>query len=472
MKRILILLILLTAGCIFQQPPQFGECSPSDTVLSVGSDEPIEFSCTVTDPDTSYLTYTWYINGSKVSDTSEYRFSMGTGDYTLLLEVSDGKTTISRQWDVTVTGSPNFEKIQDRVERIRGLKFLEPVKRTEIDRTQLRENLFKSLEEDRDAVVSEQKLYVALHVLGPQADLYQLYADLLTVQVASYYDTTDHTFYEVIDPDSPIIYREFIAAHEFIHALQDQYHYLDNEFANDDEELAYLCLVEGDATFHQYTYLEMMTYPERKSLFDYVNTLDIPVVNPFLESMIELRYDLGLQFVTVLSYSGIDSVYLKAPVSTEQVMHPEKYASNEQPVSVTIPFVSGWEKVTENVLGEAVIKTFLKEHIDLEEASRAAEGWGGDAYGYYERGNEHLLILNTFWDTKEDAQEFCEAYYNFTVSWSEKNVKKISENIYETPTGFLATIQREKQVIIVESSSLDVLTSTLSLMGFRVWIIC
>ena len=471
MKRIFVLLLFITIGCISQGPPQFEECSPEETALSVSQGTIVEFSCTASDPDTEeeQLTYTWYVNGEKVSDTSRYDFEMTAGDYTVLVEVSDGRTTISHQWDVTVVESPDLEKIQNMLERIRGLKFLESVSKIEISRDQLREYLIADLDEDLEVVLADQSLLRAFHVLEPEADLYQLYADMLTVQVASYYNIKDHTFYEVVDPYAPLVYREYITVHELIHALQDQHYHLDREYENDDEYLAYMCVIEGDAMYHQFTYLEEMTISERRDLSRYLYALDIPVINPFLENLFMLEYDLGYEFVSqVILYSederSIDQLYEQPPVSTEQIIHLDKYLTYELPVSVDIPSVPGWEKVSENVFGEAVIMIILAEHIDADKAAEAVAGWGGDAYGYYEQGDTYLLILNTFWDTETDAAEFSEAYYDFTVAWSEKSVKKVRDNIYETPTGFLALIQEGKQVIIIESPSLEAVTEALSLM--------
>lgn len=432
--------------------------------MAVSQGRTVEFSCTVSDPDTENLLYTWYCNGEEVSDMYWYDFDMAAGDYTILVQVSDRTTIISHQWSVTVTNSPDFRKIQDRTERIRGLEYLEPVTIVQIDRDQLRENVIASLEEDRDSILIEQHLYVALHILDPETDLYQVYIDVLTTQIASYYNTEDHTFYEVVDPDAPIAVREFIAAHELVHALQDQYHYLDEEFENDDQHLAFLCVVEGDAMFHQYEYMDKMTYQEKEELLAYIYSLDIPVINPLLEDILALRYSLGLEFVTAMSFFDIDKLYQRLPVSTEQVMHPEKYMLNELPVPVTVPVMPGWDICAENVLGEALIKTVLNEHITTKKAAEAAAGWGGDAYQYYEKDDQYLLIINTLWDSKKDATEFLEAYYDFTESWS-NDIKKIENDIYETPTGFLALIQKEKQVIIIESPSLDAVTTALSSMG-------
>lgn len=462
MKRIIILFLIL--GCIAQEPFRFEYYEPKDTTLTIGPNEPVEFSCIAYHVKTPQLLYTWYVNDEKVSETPEYTFTKDEGEYTVTIEVSDGETAISRQWLVTVADAPDFEKIQKTLEHLRDLEFVEPVNRVVLDRNQMREELLIDLEESREDILAEQKLYTALHVWDSNKDLFRDYIDMYTTQVASYYDTKDHTFYEVVDPDEPLAYREFVAAHELVHALQDQHSYLDFDTENDDKYLAFLCLVEGDAMYHQFAYLYKMTQSERKILLEYVNALDIPVINRFLENLLMLRYDLGYAFVTTMS-ANIDQLYERLPASSEQIMHPEKYEQNEAPLTVEIPSVPGWELVTENVFGEAFIMTFLKEHIAADTAAQAAAGWGGDAYAYYEKGNNYLLVVNTYWDTDADAAEFLKAYHDFTVSWSGNTIQKTGE-LYETPTGFLALIQNRTQVIIVESPSREAVETVLSLMGF------
>ncbi|MBU7044414.1 MAG: hypothetical protein HXS47_12560 [Theionarchaea archaeon] len=466
MNRIftLMLFLLFITGCLSQVPPTIETCTPAESALSIYQGEVIEFSCTASDPDTEELHYIWYVNGESVSDTYWYDFDRGEGTYSVLMEVTDGTSTLSQKWQVEVINIPNFEKIQIRLEDIRGLLFINPVQKVEINRDELREQLKESLSEDFEDIAMEKQLFVAMHVMDPSIDLYQIYVDMLTTQIASYYDTSDHIFYEVVDQGAPVIYREFIAAHEFIHALQDQHGLLEGDFDNDDTHLAFLCVVEGDAMFHQYKYLDTMTFKEKKVLFDYVNNLDIPQVNPFLENLMMLRYSLGLEFIAFMSMHDIDSIYDRPPVSSEQVIHPEKYIMKEKPIVVYIPSLPGWNSRDENVLGEAFLQTMLTEHIDGDIAEQAAEGWGGDAYGYYTQGETYLYILNTVWDTERDATEFYDAYLQFSTAWSNHGLETIGTSLYTTPTGYLALLQRGKEVLIIESPSLEAVTDLLLLM--------
>jgi hypothetical protein len=465
MKRTLVLLILIT-GCIGQQQLQFQSCSPAEQTVVLGEGEEMEFSCLITASQS--VSYTWYVNEEMVSEKSSFTFSEKPGTYTITVDVSMGRQTLSHEWDVTVEESSeslNFSIIESKVEAIRGLKFLEPVKRITIDRMKMRENFLEDAQEDKESTEIEQKVYEALHVWNPEDDLFQVYVDVLTEQVASYYDTQDHTYYQVVDPDSPAVYQEFIASHELVHALQDQHHYLDFDTENDDEYLAFLSLVEGDALFHQYLYLYKMPYQKQAKIFEYVKNLDVPVVNQFLEHSLMLRYDLGLKFVTEMRLTGIDNLYKRLPSSTEQVIHSDKYISNEQPIPSDIPVMPGWDLMAENTLGEAFIATVLKEHISAEKADTAASGWGGDTYGYYERQDDYLFVINSFWDTQEDAAEFFTAYYDFTASWSNGAVEKSGATIYEIPTGFISFMRKGNQVTVVESSSREAVEQALSVLG-------
>ena len=133
----------------------------------------------------------------------------------------------------------------------------------------------------------------------------------------------------------------------------------------------------------------------------------------------------GFSFVANLfgagdsGWDGVDEAYLRPPVSTEQVLHPEKYYAREQPVKTIVPDISaeigkGWFEVSSNTMGEVLIRTFLEEHLDTIQAEDAAAGWAGDGYSLLlGPEGERLLILQIRWDTLADSDEFFDAYRVF-----------------------------------------------------------
>ncbi|MGH2542857.1 MAG: hypothetical protein ACRDIB_08675, partial [Ardenticatenaceae bacterium] len=118
-------------------------------------------------------------------------------------------------------------------------------------------------------------------------------------------------------------------------------------------------------------------------------------------------------------WSGVNEVYSRPPVSTEQVLHPEKFLSNEQPVIPELPELAGvlgrgWEVISENTMGEFLIRTYVEEHIERGAASIAADGWSGDRFALLNGPEaQRVFALLVRWDTPEDAEEFFETYEAF-----------------------------------------------------------
>jgi hypothetical protein len=109
----------------------------------------------------------------------------------------------------------------------------------------------------------------------------------------------------------------------------------------------------------------------------------------------------------------LDQAYAKPPVSTEQVLHPEKYLAGEKPVVIdpapAEEFLAGkgYKAVYRTVLGELGVALVLETHFPREDLSSVSEGWGGDLVVVFEKEGEAPLVLwLTEWDSEEDAIEF------------------------------------------------------------------
>ena len=124
----------------------------------------------------------------------------------------------------------------------------------------------------------------------------------------------------------------------------------------------------------------------------------------------------GVVFVGTLHQRGgfalVDQVYARLPASTEQVLHPDKYLSQEAPIEVQAPEVpKGKTQLAEGTLGE------LRTRLLLGRCSKTPAvdgwGWGGDRFVVAEgRDQELSLAWTTEWDTEGDAQRFETALLN------------------------------------------------------------
>jgi hypothetical protein len=121
----------------------------------------------------------------------------------------------------------------------------------------------------------------------------------------------------------------------------------------------------------------------------------------------------------------VDEAYQAPPVSTEQILHPDRYP-DDQPVPVELPdfapvLGAGWREVDRDSLGEwytyLLLAHGLEEdyRVEATTAQTAAQGWGGDAYVVYHNDDtgESVLVLDTQWESGGEADEFAAAFREY-----------------------------------------------------------
>jgi hypothetical protein len=332
------------------------------------------------------------------------------------------------------------DRVAKEVSKIRGLPLKRKIPNEVVDKTELRERLVAMAAEDKTKLeTASEGLALARWGMIPRATNYEtLLLDLLTEQIAGYYDTdTKKLTISASAGDDPT-WAELVLAHEIDHALQDQTFDL-KKFENvpdgeDDAAAARRALVEGDGIALM---LEVMLTR---------NGVALPWSNPQMTSTIEkamavpgdgdgldkapvairealiFPYRAGFTFVAALRrrqpWSAVDAAYRKPPSSTEQIIHPERYLAGDEPTGVTIGILSslpGYSVAHKTVWGELGFHLFLRAHgIDPATATEAAAGWGGDrtlvlAKDGDRRPERAVGVSRSEWDTEADAIEAHEA---------------------------------------------------------------
>jgi hypothetical protein len=339
------------------------------------------------------------------------------------------------------TVSAELQEVVEQVEResaeFRGLEPLSDVPEAFLTEDQLRANLTQEMEADypRDEAAQDAKeLWLMRLSDDPALDLFQLYIDLQTEQVLGYYDQIKKELFVRNDGEELSPSARQTLAHEFVHALQDQ-HYdlaklLPNETTDDDGSLGIRALVEGDATVSGILYAQVyMTPEEYQSMIDESANADTTVLDSaprYIRDSLYFPYNEGVEFVIALGiltgFEPIDQAFLDPPSSTEQIMHPEKYMDSPRDmpkpaalVPLTDTLGAGWTHGDNGTLGEFDLKIILEENGAVD-GEGAAAGWGGGTYEYYANGDDALMMINTVWDTKRDADEFEDALGETFVS--------------------------------------------------------
>ena len=315
------------------------------------------------------------------------------------------------------------KEIEEATARIRGLSFKQPVTYDVLTREEIQKVLQTKISEQfSDAEFEQIRLgYVALGLIPAGYPLKKAYLELLSEQVAAFYDQHTHRLYMYEDASLDSLQNRIILSHELTHALQDQYFGLKQlpleAKDNDDRALAASALVEGDATLEMNQFaLEGMSW---KGLQQSVagmltqNMERLQAAPRFLRESLLFPYIEGLRFCTELQFQrgfeGVSAAYGRPPASSSEILHPERYAAGEGPVPVvwSDTRVLDTPPGVDNVLGELGIRILLTDWTDSATATEAAKGWRGDRYLVFNSGK--ALVWRSRWAGEEEASKFLEA---------------------------------------------------------------
>ena len=322
-----------------------------------------------------------------------------------------------------------YNAIEAQVIDIRGLKPTRPVDRQFIDESQLRTLITQQFDEETPPayLAANERLYKALGLIPVDANLRDLTLDLLSGGVAGFYRNDQGKLYVVSRTGTPGAIERFTFSHEYDHALQDQNYtvFKDQQGVRDqsDRLLARQAVYEGDATLVMTQWAaKALTQQDLLELIalstDPKNAALLARMPPILRETLAYPYTTGFAYVQRAQSSGgwaaVNKLYERMPESTEQILHPEKYAASEAPIKVTFPadlatrLGKGWTVSLEDTFGELQLGIWLAAGSPATAASTAAAaGWGGDRLAVMEGPNGRwAVVMHTVWDTEQDAIDF------------------------------------------------------------------
>jgi hypothetical protein len=332
------------------------------------------------------------------------------------------------------------DKVAREVSKIRGLPLKRKIPNDVVDKDELRKRLVAMAGEDKTKVeTAAEGLALARWDMIPRATNYEaLLLDLLTEQIAGYYDPETKKLTISASAGDDATWAELVLAHEIDHALQDQSFDLkkfeDTPDGEDDAAAARRALVEGDGIALM---IEVMLtrngVPLPWSNPTATNTIEKAMAMPgsgdsldkapiAIREALIFPYRAGFTFVAALRrrqpWSAVDAAFKKPPSSTEQIIHPERYLAGDEPIGVTIGALSslaGYQVAHKTVWGELGFHLFLRAHgIDAATSTEAAAGWGGDRTIVLVKADDRrpekaVGVSRSEWDSEADAIEAHEA---------------------------------------------------------------
>jgi hypothetical protein len=325
-------------------------------------------------------------------------------------------------------------QLKAQAESVTGLRFKRDVAVLQRTRTQVRDYIIRKFDEDLPPgdLAGAEAAYKLFGLIADSIDLRAVMVDLLTEQVAGYYDPDSGALFIPTDLDDPYRVR-LVASHELLHALQDQYVSLDsiiNQRHRNDRRTAAQAVLEGQATFYQIPILMPEQQPEalppnwfwRQRSAMALQQAEMPQF---------ARAPMGLRETLIFPYlGGADFIgwYVRThpeeepygrymPLSTEQIMHPDRYDAGDQPVELRFRERGSDTTRYDDNLGEFEIGLLFTQLLhDTSETlgPASARGWGGDRYRVYGAKSD-ALVWYSVWDDVTARDRFART---LTSAWT------------------------------------------------------
>ena len=313
------------------------------------------------------------------------------------------------------------DSLRTPVERAVGLVFTAPPRSAMRSKEQVRGYLIRKLDEELppDRLRGLETTYQLFGLLPDTLHLRALLLDLYTEQVAGFYDPDSATLFGVAGADPERL--RLVLAHEMIHALQGQHLRLDSildDRRNNDRLTAAQAILEGQATLSSLDVLapgqDVAQNPQFWELYreqvrqqqtsmpvfrDAPLILRESLIFPYLQGAEFMHWWAQSPFRDTLPYGR------RMPQSTEQILHPERYARSDLPVVLAYPGES--DVLYEDVLGENEIRVVLAHLAGSDEVQTVVPlGWGGDRYRLYRTADGPALVWYAVWDDTRSADRF------------------------------------------------------------------
>lgn len=315
-----------------------------------------------------------------------------------------------------------IDRLARQVARIRGLPLREPLRSRALSSRALADKIsdLAFSEADPEQVEADERLLVALRLAEPDFDLAAVSEQLYREQVLGVYVPEEGRLYvRKRGRASPA--QQTTTAHEITHALQDQSFDIDRlqKRYEDraDSALAVLSLVEGDATLTQQLWAqEHLSAEELEEAFgdNSAGGSALDDAPSYLRASLFFPYAKGGAFVAALYREGgtqaIDAAFQDPPLTSEQILHPERYTERDDPVTVKVRTTPGrgWQRSARYQFGEFDVRELLRP-LGADTAEAAAAGWDGGDIRSWTKGAGTAVAAVMAFDTQSDADEVCAA---------------------------------------------------------------
>jgi hypothetical protein len=329
------------------------------------------------------------------------------------------------------SGLPSREEVQQtlaELSAITGFPIRHPVAFESITRDQINRYLQDRIKEvAKPSDVRAEELTLKKFGFVPQSfDLRKNTIDLLTEQAAAFYDF--HRKKLFISDWAQTSMRDVALIHELAHALADQSFSLEKftrKVEKDSEKsLARQAVVEGQAMWLTNAVVARRGGRSKGRLEPEDDAAEpsgkFPVFDRaplYIRENLIFPYSAGERFQDAVyerqQQAALSVVFRLPPLSSQQVLHPDKYFSHTLPAPPALPRdPKGVKRFAEGVMGELDHSVLLRQYTTLDDAQDVAPKLSGSQYRLLEgRKSKRIeLVYASAWVDAATAQRFFRLY--------------------------------------------------------------
>lgn len=317
----------------------------------------------------------------------------------------------------------------------RGLVFGDPIVAVRLPDAEFEQRLRELYLDDPKAIEAEGNMLKLQGLIAPDADYVKEFLATTPKLTGGYYQFATKQILLRGMPGTPVADgAKVVLAHELTHALGDQrFDFGGRRYGDPTNELrfGFDALMEGDAERIEHAWArEHGLDPSEITAGSYRDVVG---------SRMAVKYELGEKLVDDIVARGgqaeLDKDFDDPPSTSEQVMHPEKYAEREPAAEAPDPPAEGavaWTGVT----GEYTTGQMLLTAVTDRDANRTAAGWGGDkAVIWVQRPLEGgLTCLRTSYvmDSPDDLAEMENAFALWAAKVHGRSARRRDDSLLVT----------------------------------------
>ena len=272
--------------------------------------------------------------------------------------------------------------------------------------------------------------------------------ELIEEQAAAFYDIRKKKLF-VLDSVADGPQQRVALAHELAHALADQQFDLRKyiEHAKDDDaSTARQSVIEGQASWLSWAYMSEEAGGRAEvplALLDQLSDVGAtgegyPVLERtplYMRESLTFPYTEGMRFqdsvYRKLGAAAFDRIFRDAPLSTQEILHPQAYADALKPTHPQVPKqAKSMHLLAEGDVGEFDFSAILRQFTDDTEGRRIASQWRGASYQLYEDKitKTPMLVHLSEWSSPQAARDFFRVYQDvLRAKWKRFEVRQTSD---------------------------------------------